>query len=76
MFGLGPRMFGLGPRMFGLGPRMFGLGPRRSLKFKFNFKRCASSRLGPAVCWEEDMMPGLRLLLSQDVGVQCLRGEK
>ena len=41
-----------------------------------NFKRCASSALGPAVCWEEDMMPGLGLLLSQDIGVQRLRGEE
>ena len=24
----------------------------------------------PGRCWEEDMMPGLGLLLSQDIGVQ------
>ena len=30
----------------------------------------------PGACWEEDMMPGLGLLLSQDVGVQRLRGEE
>ena len=41
-----------------------------------NFKTLRVVRLGPAVCWEEDMMPGLGLLLSQDIGVQRLRGEE